>query len=198
MIAHRLFQLLASVLVLGSVAVTVRAGDQVLAVVDTDGVFREYYKTKAADEEIDRQKKEGMAKLRDMQENLKKIEKEFEILREAAQNRALKDDARQKKLEESEEKLLELKEFEQMVVTFFEEQQKSLREQSMRMRKRLLDEIEETVAIYARGQGLLLVVDSGVGALEMRKLVMFSDKSIDVTAEIIKILNRKAKKEGDG
>jgi Skp family chaperone for outer membrane proteins len=132
-----------------------------------------------------------------MQDELKKQEKEFEVLREAAQNRALKDDVRQQKLEESEDKLIELKESEQKVVTFFEEQQQALREQSMRMRKRLLDEIEEAITIYARGQGLMLVVDSGVGVAEMRKMVVFSDKSIDISAAIIEILNRKAKKEGE-
>ncbi|TFH18200.1 MAG: OmpH family outer membrane protein [Lentisphaerales bacterium] len=197
MITNRLQWLIAPVVLLCLFVGSARAADQVLAVVDTGRVLREFYKTEAADDEIDRQKKEGMAKLRDMQDELKKQEKEFEVLREAAQNRALKDDVRQQKLEESEDKLIELKESEQKVVTFFEEQQQALREQSMRMRKRLLDEIEEAITIYARGQGLMLVVDSGVGVAEMRKMVVFSDKSIDISAAIIEILNRKAKKEGE-
>jgi len=197
MITNRLQWLIAPVVLLCLFVGSARAADQVLAVVDTGRVLREFYKTEAADDEIDRQKKEGMAKLRDMQDELKKQENEFEVLREAAQNRALKDDVRQQKLEESEDKLIELKESEQKVVTFFEEQQQALREQSMRMRKRLLDEIEEAITIYARGQGLMLVVDSGVGVAEMRKMVVFSDKSIDISAAIIKVLNRKAKKEGE-
>lgn len=197
MITNRLQWLIAPVVLLCLFVGSARAADQVLAVVDTGRVLREFYKTEAADDEIDRQKKEGMAKLRDMQDELKKQENEFEVLREAAQNRALKDDVRQQKLEESEDKLIELKESEQKVVTFFEEQQQALREQSMRMRKRLLDEIEEAITIYARGQGLMLVVDSGVGVAEMRKMVVFSDKSIDISAAIIEILNRKAKKEGE-
>jgi outer membrane protein len=167
---------------------TIAASD--IAVVDRQRALQEYHKTARANAEIGRQKTELKAEITRMRETFKVLETKFEAAREASHNKALSDDALEKKLQEAEKALMALKEHEHDVVRVSQEGQKALIDQSMRITKRFMDEINDAIRKYAKRKGLLLVVDSSGALADKRELVIFYDEAIDITDEVIWNLNK--------
>jgi Skp family chaperone for outer membrane proteins len=88
--------------------------------------------------------------------------------------------------------------------TFFENEQKRLKEMAEKLGGELVDNIEEVVKEYGRQNSFTLIIKKEetqpqgrnwdeLRSYVVRKTVMFYDPNIDITGEIIKILNERFK-----
>lgn len=168
------------------------AAELKVAVVDLDKVFTAHPKTQAAEaglktaedgiqEELDKMIAEGRA-----------LEEEVAKLREAAKNPLLTEDARLKKRNEAEEKITDLQEFQLRVKRTQETKLKQLREQVMKSRQGIVDELMAAVADFAKAEGYTLVFDKSGMTMNMIPLVAYSDPAFDVTDRLIEKLKAAA------
>lgn len=171
-------------------APAVAAEDRRIVFVDLDKVFNEFYKTKLADAQLKQQAEEFKEERKSLVTEFKAMQDEFNKARDEAQNTALSEDVRNQKRAAAEEKLVEIREQESKIRRFDESRQKQLDEQSRRMRKRLVEEIQEVVSTYSRQQGFTAVLDSSGDSLNGVPIMVYTDTRDDVTAPVIELLNK--------
>jgi len=171
-------------------AVSVRAQDGKVGFVDLDKVFNDFYKTKLADAQLKDQADQFTSDRKQIVERLKKLREEFNATREAAQNTALSEEVRNQKRDEAEEKLVALREEESKLRQFDEQRRKQLDDQGRRMRNRIVQEIRSTISDYAREKGFSAVLDSSGESMNGVALVLYMDDAVDITGEILQILNK--------
>lgn len=161
-----------------------------VAIIDLQKVFKDYKKTKKADTEL-KDKAAGYRKERDeRREDYRKMIDQYRALEESADDPSLSEAAREekkKKLKEKKTALIEkerkLREFDQTTAKLFQDQQ-------LRMRKTIVEEINEMVQEFAKGKYQLVLDKSGM-TMNGTPLVFFSEGVSDITAEITKKLNEK-------
>ena len=187
--------LVVAVMALSTVAA--RAADERIMFVDLDKAFNEFYKTKLADAQLKDQAEEFKAERKKLVESFKELQDTFNDARDKAQNTALSEDVRNQKRAEAEEKLVEIREQESKIRRYDETKQRQLDEQSKRMRKRLVDEIQEVIGGYARQQGYTAVIDSSGASLNGVSAVLFVDAKNDLTTVVIDLLNKGKAAESD-
>lgn len=178
----------AGVLLLATV-VTGWCDGEKMAVINFERVLKEYNKTKPAETEIERQKADFKVEIERRLKTLDQMEQEYESAQEAARNKALNEAAMKTKLADAEKRLVELKEYQQDLKRFSDDEKKRIIQESMRLRRRFSTEIQEAVQKYAVEKGLVMVVDSSSSIEDLRGAVIYRVDSIDITAPIIKILN---------
>jgi len=164
------------------------AGEK-LAVLDFERALKEYYKTKPAEAEIDRQKQDFKIDIERRIKNLDQLQEKYEAAREETRNKALNDEGMKTKLADAEKKLMELKEYQQEVKKFSDQEKKRIVEDSMRIRKRFTEDILDVVKKCSAEKGLLAVMDSSSAIEELRGAVLYCDSSADITDAVVKILN---------
>ena len=69
-----------------------------------------------------------------------------------------------------------------------------LQKQTMRMRQGILKEIQEVISKEARDLGYLYVLDKSGQTANGTPAVIYSQESLDITEDILKVLNRTAPK----
>lgn len=164
------------------------AGDK-SAVIDFERVLKEYHKTKPAEMEIEKQKADFKLEIERRLKTLEQMGQDYETARDAAHNKALNDDAVKAKLADAEKRLMELKEYQQDVKKYSDDEKKRIIQESLRMRRRFSEDIQEVVKKHAVDKGLLMVVDSSSSIEDLRGAVIFHDDSVDITSAIISALN---------
>ncbi len=164
------------------------AAEMKVATVDLDKVFTAHPKTQAAEEGL-KEAEDGIQK--DMEKMVaegRALEEEVVKLREAAKNPLLTEDARLKKRNEAEEKLTELQEFQLRAKRTQETKLKHLREQVMKSRQAIVDELMEAVTDFAKAEGYAMVFDRSGMTMNMIPMVAYSDPELDVTDQLIERL----------
>ena len=175
---------------LGLSSATSRAEGESIAFIDLDRVFNEYHKTKVADTQLKDQADEFKQEHQKMVDDLKALQDEFTALRDEAQNTALSEDAQNDKRMAAEEKLVEVREKESNIRSFDESRQKQLDEQSRRMRKHIVEEIQVVIKKYAEGQNFTAVVDSSGDSLNGVPVILYTQPKLDITDEIVDQINK--------
>ena len=158
--------------------------------VNMDKVFNEYYKTKQADAQLKAQAKEFEDERKKLMDEMDRLDKEFNSLREDSLNSALSEEVRAAKRSLAEEKLMAKREQESKIRRFMELRQKQLDDQGRRMRRSIVDELRGVVKEFARERGIMLVVDSSGNSLNGVETVLFADPRVDVTDQIIQTANK--------
>ncbi|MDD2238190.1 MAG: OmpH family outer membrane protein [Kiritimatiellae bacterium] len=165
---------------------------QDIVTVDMDKLFNKYFKTGLADAQLKEQADEFNEERREMIEQYDAQQADFQKLREEAQNTALSEEERNKKRDEAEDLLLTVREQEQKVRRMEQQRRKQLEDQQQRMRKRIVDEINETISNYAREQNYLAVIDASGQSLNGVSVLIYSSGKLDITDEILQLLNKGA------
>ena len=186
----RLFLLSVSVFVLVTSPAEAQPRRGMIAVADFDEVYTNYFKTRLADDQL-LEMSDGInrEKLR-MQVIFIEHEKKFRELRDRAIQEELSEAERGDLRTEADENMVEMRRLEQRIKEYNESQQKLLDEQTRRIRGNLIEEIRERIRKYAIDNGILIILDrsqvddTGVPA------ILFRDKNVDITAEIINEINR--------
>ena len=166
------------------------AAESRIVFVNMDRVFNEFYKTKLADTQLKEQSSQILAERKKLTDEYEVLQPAFNKLREDAQNPALSEEVRTQKRTAAEEKLVEIRDFENKIKRFDETRRKQLDDQSRRMRKRIVDEILETIQIYARNQMFTAVLDSAGQSLNGVQNVLFTESRADITSDIVGVLNK--------
>lgn len=161
-----------------------------IAVVDMDHLFLEYYKTKETDAVL--RQKQGIyeAWTKKLNEARLKLEKEFNVLRDAAQNIALAGIEREKKRKAAEEKYQELKKKETEMSQYIQQKTKEYKELVAKRHKELLEEIYTEIRQYAVLKGYDFVFDKSGKTLNTIPMIIYSSQQHDITDTILDKLNR--------
>jgi outer membrane protein len=170
------------------VAATGGAAELKIATVDLDKVFTAHPKTQSAEAELKKAEEGIQTEMDQMVAEGRGLEEEVTKLRDAAKNPLLTEDARLKKRNEAEEKLTELQEFQLRVRRTQETKLKQMREQVMKSRQGIVDELLVTVSDFAKAEGYDLILDRSGMTMNAVPLVTFSKPELDVTDRLIEKL----------
>ena len=167
------------------------AGEQKVAVVDMTKLLRIHPETEQAEVVLEEQVKQIDAEKRKLVDKLSVLRDDVEALAKQAQNRALSEKKRDEIRREAEKKYQVLRKQEFETKRTLDSRRKDLAEQKLRMHKRIVGEISDTVREYAEKKGYSVVLNSaGVGVSGM-PAVIYADSNTDLTKEIEKLLLKK-------
>ena len=187
-------KLAAMVLALSCLAGTAVAQESLkIATIDLLKAFDSYWKTKLSNDQL-KERGADFDKARvGMIEDLDLLREEYNRLNVSAQDPANSDEKRAADLKKTQEKISEFKRLEQQVIDFNKNAQKTLADQTRRLRKGRLEEIQEVISTKAKELGYDLVIDSSQDVLLPRTpTVLFTNGKNDITAVVIDILNKDA------
>lgn len=165
------------------------AGELKVAVVDTARILKEYYKTDLAERHMQQQFEDFSAEREKLLAEHKKLKREFEALREESQNKALTEAAREKKKELAEEKLAGVIEFENSIRDKAANRKKELEGEGRKIQGELAKAIKAAIRQCSEKGGYTLVLASGGALVNGLESVLYSDPGMDVTADVLRILN---------
>ena len=187
-------KLAAMVLAISCLAGTAVAQEPVkIATIDLLKAFDSYWKTKLSNDQL-KERGADFDKARvGMIEDLDLLREEYHRLNLSAQDPANSDEKRAADLKKTQEKISEFKRLEQQVIDFNKNAQKTLSDQTRRLRKGRLEEIQEVISTKAKELGYDLVIDSSQDVLLPRTpTVLFTNGKNAITAVVIDILNKGA------
>jgi Skp family chaperone for outer membrane proteins len=168
-----------------------------IAFVNMEQVFEQYYKTQRADRRLKDQALEFNTERSELIEKIEKMEADFNALREEAGDETLSKDGQDRKRSEAEAVLVELRATEQEIKQFEQTRRRQLEEQGRRMRKAIVDDIDEVIKRVASERSLFAVIDSSGPSLNQVPVFLYSDPSSDITAAIVALLNVGQDQEDD-
>lgn len=160
-----------------------------LVFVDAQEVFKRFYKTELAQDQIRQQADDIKLEREAMEVEVKELKEEVETLRTDSRDETLSEEIRQGKREKLEEKLVELQQKEQEMTEYEKLRIQQLEQQNSRMTKKLFDEIHEAVTIYAKEKDFAGVIDRSTQSPIGLDLVLFSNPKQDITSDILTALN---------
>src|SRR6266446_3694081 len=171
--------LAAAAVLLGTAGVAAAAAAELhIAVVDMQRALNECDAGKKAKEQV-------KAKFEKSQEALKRQRDDLDRLKADYDRKAmvLKDEERRNLEKDLESRGLEFK-------RKYEDFQRDLKETDAELTKSIVQELYELVRDYGEKHGYTLVLEASSGAL------LYNDKTVDVTDEIVKLHNASPHKEG--
>lgn len=161
-----------------------------IAVVNMDNLFQEYYKTKQTDAILKQKQSIFQAWAKKLGESRLKLEKEFNVLRDAAQNIALSSIEREKKRRAAQEKYQELKKKETELEQYVKQKTRDYKNLVTKMHKKLLEEIYTEIRNYAVLKGYDFVFDKSGKTLNTIPVIIYNGQQHDISDEILRKLNR--------
>jgi outer membrane protein len=173
-------------------ALTASAQQFKVAAVDMTKIFAEYYKTKKAETDLKSTVSTYEKEVRDQESVVKKLGEDFKRLQEEAENPAFTDEKRSEKRKQLEAKMSEGRIARQKLEDMFTNRRKDLDERRNKIRGTLVEEISKVIQEKAKKDGYQLVVDKTGQSLNGVNPFIFVHDSLDITAEVIKLLNATA------
>ncbi len=146
-------------------------GGNKLAYIDLGEIFSEYQKTKDFDKVLEKEKKDKQTKREKMVETIRKIKDELEVV---------SNKAKEKKQAEMDQKIKELQEFDRETST-------ELRRKYDSSVREILKEIESTIKEFGQKEKFDIIFDS--------RMLLYSNDSLNITDQILKILNKRYKRK---
>ena len=170
------------------VASAAGAAELRVATVDLDKVFTAHPKTQAAEAELKKAEEAIQGEMEKMLAEGRALEETAAKLIDAARNPMLNEEARLKKRDEAEDKKTELQEFQVRVRRTQETKLKQMREQLMKTRQGIVDELTVAVADFAKAEGYDLVLDRSGMTMNAVPMLVYSNPELDVTDRLIERL----------
>lgn len=162
------------------------AAQMKIATADLDRVFSAHPKVVAAEAGLKASEKEIKADLEKLVEQGKALEEEIQKLRNAANSPMLSEAARQQKRTEAEEKVTTLQELDLRIRRTQQTRMNQLKDQLMKTRQGIVDEMMAVVKEYAEEEGFDLVLDKSGLTMNAVPLVVWSSAESDITEELIR------------
>ena len=161
---------IAGIFLLSIVGTVFAQSEEKIGLVDLSKAFDEYQKTKDFDKAL-----EGKGDIK--QQDREKLVKEIREMRDELE--LLNESARAKKEKDIEAKIRSLQEFDQ-------DTKAELTKERDDMVRDILKEMSDVIQSYGKTQGYSIILND--------RVLLYGDKSLDLTDEIIKILNDSYKK----
>lgn len=182
-------KLMATCVLAGFLAASAPAAELKVAVVDTARILKEYYKTDLAERHIQQQLEDFSAERDKLLSQHKKMKQEFEALRTESENKALTEEAREKKKELAEEKLAAVIAFENSIRDKAANRKKELEGEGRKIQGELGRAIKDAIRAVSAKSGFTLVLSQGGMLANGLEAVLYADPKMDITDEVLKILN---------
>jgi Skp family chaperone for outer membrane proteins len=165
-----------------------------IVTVDMNRLFNEYYKTPIASKKL-QEAAEGFNKEQEaMLTEYRALNDELVKLRDDAEKPEYTSGAKELKRKAVTDKLTDIQKAQRDIEEFRRTHQKSLLEQTDRMKTNVLKEINDAISKVARDNGYLMVFDKSGKTLNEVPSVVFSQDTMDVTDDVLKVLNKNAPK----
>jgi len=161
-----------------------------IVTVDLNKVFTDYYKTPIASGKIKDTAESFNKELNEMVDNYKKEIEELNKLREDQDKPEYTAEVREQKRKAVSEKLAETQKIQRDLEEYRTGHGKILQEQQLRMRQTIVKEIQDVIDKEARDSGYQLVLDKSGTTANAVPTVLFSQDSLDITEDLIKVLNK--------
>jgi Skp family chaperone for outer membrane proteins len=175
-------------------AVNIMAAEVRIAAVDLDRVFREYYKSRIAEEFISQQAEAARLYLGQLNSKLETCKAEVRQLGTNALNPALDQAARQKAAEALKAAEHKLKAAEAEITLYTQEKMRDLQRMEQQKRTEILSDIQREIRRRAAAENYAFVLDtSGKSTNNQPTLLVFPEKN-DISDAVIRELNRHAAK----
>jgi outer membrane protein len=170
------------------------SADLKIAVVDLDKAFTQYYKTKEDNARLQEKKAGYQKEIQDLINDYQRMGGEAETLKKAADDQTLSAPARKDKSDALQAKTQDLMNLQNKIQEMKVERGRELEEDFMRQHQAIVGEISKVISDYSGPQGYDLVIDkSNASAASGVSIVLYnSSKLIDITTDIITILNKSA------
>jgi len=162
-----------------------------IGVLDMNGIFTSYHKTKDAEAKLNEKRTEAKAELDKLIDQLKAGMNEVNDLNAEAQKVGLSEDARREAEKKRDNKVADVRELDKRIAEFRQTQEKQLQEQYMRMRKDILEDIMKVVNEKVKTAAYDLVLDKSGLSMGQVPVVVYSRPEIEFTKEIIDTLAKK-------
>ncbi|HEX4708256.1 MAG TPA: OmpH family outer membrane protein [Candidatus Udaeobacter sp.] len=165
-------------------------GSLKIGTVDMQRAFKEYNKTKDAENKINDAKTAAKKEYDERAEAYKKALDEINNLNKQLESPALSQDKKTAAAKERDDKIANIKNMEREISDFRQTRERQLQEQLMRMREGIVKEITEVVMEKVKANNFDLVFDRSGTSLNGVPVLMFSHDNADFTNDIIAVLNK--------
>lgn len=156
-------------------------------------VFEEYYELKVEDQKLREEVSEFQQAQQEKVQALQAQQQAFNELRTRAAQPDVSDAERKQMVEEATKQLEALNQEEQALRQEQAKFQKDLEAKGMRLRRGIVDKINEKVAEIAERQGWEIVLDSSATSPNGLPVISYSITSLDKTGLVIQELNAAAR-----
>jgi outer membrane protein len=169
-------------------------GQSRIATVDLRKVLENYWRTKQAEATIKDRQASMQKDLKDMEEEARKTQEEYQTLVTTASDTMISAEERDRRKRGAEEKLKQLRDTRENMAQYDRQARVSLEEQYKRMRDNLLTEIRNVINTKAKQAGFALVFDASGMSVNNgpAAVVLYTNNENDLTDDIIKQLNATA------
>ena len=186
-LGHQFAALLA---VLGIWAGTATSSAQTrVGVIDVKKVFDSYWKTKQADASLRERGRQLDQTRQRMLEDYKKAAADYKALSDSVNDPVLSATERNRRKQNAERKLAELRELEQSTEQFDLQSRNQLSEQQRIAREGIFREIRERVTAKARLRGFTMVLDTAAETINQTPMMVYTNGDNDLTNEILAEMN---------
>ena len=165
-----------------------------IAVVDLEKVFREYYKSRIAEENLRTQGETYRAYLLQLNDQRTKLAEEVRKAKFDAQSYALSPEERAKAEKKAAELEAQLNEKTSEIKLYAESSGKSLRELEQKKRVEIMEDIRKCIRRRGAAEGYLYIFDSSGRTMNEQPAILAFPDSSDITKVVIEDLNRTAVK----
>ena len=161
-----------------------------IAVVDMARIFDDYYKTRIVQSQLEEQQSVYRTHVTAMNEEYNKLQEEYKVLLDAAQNITLKEAERQEKAAEASKKLAEVKQKERDINQYLTEKSRQFKELEDTKRTEITAEILGEVQRRATVDCYDIVLDYSGKTTSSLASVVFFKPNLDITDAVLEELNR--------
>lgn len=161
-----------------------------IGTIDMQRAFKEYNKTKEAENKINDAKNAAKKEYDDRAEAYKKALDEINNLNKQLESPALSADKKTGMAKERDDKIANIKSMEREISDFRQTREQQLQQQLMRMREGLVKEITDVVMDKVKAKNLDFVLDKSGISINGVPVVMYAPDNVDFTNEIIDTLNK--------
>ena len=180
--------------VLALCAVFTAQGVDRIGTVDLEKVFREYHKSRAVEEFINRRAEAVRAYLKQMREQLTKLNADMHRRGTDASNPALSAAELAKARQAAAEAEQKVKAKAAEIQLYSTQVAKEIRELETKKRQEIMADITAEIRRRANVRGFNFILDSSGKTLNAQPAVIVAPADRDITAEVIRELNRTAAK----
>ncbi len=172
-------------------ALSVTAADNGrIAAVDLERVFREYYKSRIAEDSIKQQAEVYRNYLLQLNEQLTALREEARVARLNSQNIALADADRRKSMQAAETKAREVRQKEAEIDLYASEGSESMRKVETEKRKEIMTEIMAEARRRMTAEGYAFLFDTSGKTMNEQPTLLVFPPGCDLTESMIRELNR--------
>jgi outer membrane protein len=165
-------------------------GTMKIGTVDVERAFKEYNKTKDAEQKAKDAANAARKEYDDRAEVYKKAVGEINNLNNQLESPTLSADKKAQTAKDRDDKIAKIKNMEREISDFRQMRERQLQEQFVRMREGIVKEITDVVMDKVKANNLDLVFDKSGMSINRVPFLMYSNDNIDFTNDVIAVLNK--------